>query len=92
MSHMAVMGDRIRASGAIGEGSASVLIDSEPMRGYWWGLFAAEDPTCERCQYHGMIPRIAASVKWIHLSLECCREQSWRLEASPLEEARRYCL
>ena len=57
MSHMAVMGDRIRASGAIGEGSASVLIDSEPMRGYWWGLFAAEDPTCERCQYHGMISK-----------------------------------
>ena len=28
---MAVMGDRIRASGAIGEGSASVLIDSSRM-------------------------------------------------------------
>ena len=27
------------------------------MRGYWWGLFSAEDPTCERCQYHGMISK-----------------------------------
>ena len=31
VSHMAVMGDKIRASGAIGEGSASVLIDSSVM-------------------------------------------------------------
>ena len=29
----------------------------EPFRGYWWGLFAAENPTCERCQYHSMISK-----------------------------------
>jgi hypothetical protein len=38
----------------------------------------------------GWSPRTAAAVEGINLSLECSRGQSWRSEASPLEEPRRW--
>jgi len=36
----------------------------------------------------GWSPRTAAAMEWINLSLACCRGQSWRCEARPLEGPR----
>jgi hypothetical protein len=88
----------------IGEVAASVAIDGPGLKGSCKGfeawhqeesllvkLSCSRRPQCVGdASTLGWLPRTALAVKWINLSLECYRGQSWRSDASqPFGEAQK---